>query len=325
MAEADTKAQPDVKSEAAAVPEAASPLASADAGKHDAAKPDAASEKTAAEAKAPDTKADTKADGADKTAAQPETKPDTKSESKPDSSKSAAESDGTAPPETKADAKPELKPDADKTGDKAKPEGEAKPEVKADTKEAPAEAPAAPPVYEALKLPDNIKLDSERIKKFDELIGKTELATKADHGAMGALRQDLAALYVEEIQRIGKQVEQHQRDVWNRLIEQRVNDLKNDPVLGGNRIETTLGNAKYALESMIPGFSKDEAKELIAVMDAGGVSHHRLMIKALNGLYELLREPEPIPGQLPLSAQTNVKEAGKRGWYDQVDGVKAAS
>jgi hypothetical protein len=297
-AAAETAAAAPAAAETVAKPEA-SPLAAADAAKREgAAKDDAAK----AEAK-PETK--------------PETKPDAKAEAKPkpETKESGAESVETKPPETKAEAKPE--------GEK-KPDGEAKPEdTKADTKEAPADKPQAPPVYEALKLADGVKLDDQRVKAFDELIGKTELSTKADHAAMQSLRQDLANMYVDEVQRIGKQVEQHQRDVWNRLIEQRVNELKADPQLGGNRIETTLGNAKYALESMIPGFSKDEAKELIAVMDAGGVSHHKLMIKALNGIYELLREPEPVPGQLPLSASTP-KEPGKRGWYDSTD-VKAAS
>jgi len=310
MADKDAKAEPVAAAPAetkaadsAALP--ASPLATADSTKHEGAAP------------AAEVKPETKPNGHDAAAApeakpavetkpepKPETKPDSASETKPDATKSATESGETKPP---AEAKVE-----------AKPEGEAKPETKpADTKEAPEATPQAPPVYETLKLPDTVKLDKERVAKFDELIGKAELSTKADHAAMSAMRQELANLYVEEVNRIGQQVAKHQHDVWNRLVEQRVNELKSDPQLGGNRIETTLGNAKYALETMV-GLSKDEATTLIAVMDAGGVSHHRLMIKALNGIYELLREPEPVPGTLPLHAQTS-KEPGQRGWYDSVN------
>jgi hypothetical protein len=276
----------------------ASPLATADSANHEGAAP------------AAEVKPETKPNGHDVTAeakpaaeTKPETKPDSASETKPDATKPATESGETKPPaEVKAETKPE---------------GEVKPETKpADTKEAPEATPQAPPVYEALKLPDTVKLDKDRVAKFDEIIGKTELSTKGDHAAMTAMRQDLANLYVEEVNRIGQQVAKHQHDVWNRLVEQRVNELKSDPQLGGNRIETTLGNAKYALETMV-GLSKDEATTLIAVMDAGGVSHHRLMIKALNGIYELLREPEPVPGTLPLNATTS-KEPGQRGWYDSV-------
>lgn len=254
----------------------------------------------------------------------PEPKPEAKLEAKAEGEKPPAESKAETPPETKPETKPEAKPE------EAKPE--AKPEeVKAETKETPEAKPEPPPTYEALKLPEGTKLDDARVKQFDALIGKTEIATKADHAAMTALRQDLANLYIEEVQRIGNEVTKHQVDVWNRLIEQRVNDLKNDPQLGGNRIETTLGNAKYALESLLPlasaglpaPFTKQEATELIGIMDAGGVSHHKLMIKALNAIYELLREPEPVPANLPL--KTAVKEPGKRGWYSEVDGTRAAS
>jgi hypothetical protein len=280
----------------------ASPLATADSAKHEGAAP-AAEVKSETKPNGHDTAPEAKLAAETKPEPKTETKPDSASEAKPDATKSATESGETKPP---AEAKVE-----------AKPEGEAKPETKpADTKEAPEATPQAPPVYEALKLPDTVKLDKERVAKFDELIGKTELSTKADHAAMSVLRQDLANLYVEEVNRIGQQVAKHQHDVWNRLVEQRVNELKSDPQLGGNRIETTLGNAKYALETMV-GLSKDEATTLIAVMDAGGVSHHRLMIKALNGIYELLREPEPVPGTLPLHATTS-KEPGQRGWYDSV-------
>lgn len=293
----------------------ASPLATADSTKHEGAAP------------AAEVKPDPKANGHDTSAAaetaaapeaksatetRPETKSDSASETKPDATKSATESGETKPP---AEVKVE-----------AKPEGEVKPETKpADTKEAPEATPQAPPVYEALKLPDTVKLDKERVAKFDELIGKTELSTKADHAAMSAMRQDLANLYVEEVNRIGQQVAKHQVDVWQRLAEQRVNEFKSHPVLGGNRAETTLGNAKYALEGLLPEltkgspapFTKQDATELIKIMDAGGVSHSVLMIKALNGLYEALREPEPVPGTLPLHATTS-KEPGQRGWYDSV-------
>ena len=287
----------------------ATPLAAADAGKREG---------------APESKPEAKADGK----AAPETKTESKPEVKAEGeTKPAAESDGKKPP-TEGETKPEVK------AEEKKPEAEIKPEVKpeaADKKEAPPLEVKAPPVYDALKLPENVKLDDARVKKFDELLGKTELAGKADHAAMTALRQDLANFYIEEVNRIGNQVTQHQRDVWNRLIEQRFNELKSDPQLGGNRIETTLGNAKYALESLLPSvsegsqapFTKKDASDLIGIMDAGGVSHSKLMIKALNAIYELLREPEPVNPNLP-SERSGPKEAGQRGWYNTVEGVKVA-
>lgn len=274
------------------------PLAGADAGKREG---------------APEANPDAKANGHDTGAAA--TKPD--ATAKPDS---GGETAAKAPPADGGEAKPPEPKPAEPKPAEAKPEGEAKPPEPADKKEAPAQPPQAPPAYEALKLPETVKLDETRLKAFDDLIGKTEVASKADHAAMSALRQDLANFYVEEVSKLHTQRDQNQRDVWNRLIEQRFNELKSDPQLGGNRIETTLGNAKYALESLV-GLSKDEATQLIAIMDAGGVSHHRLTIKMLNGIYELLREPEAIAPAQP-GRGFNSKEAGERGWYSTVDGIK---
>ncbi len=287
-----------------------SPLSGADAGKREHAAP--AETAPAAEVKADATKP---AQNITPEAKAPDAAPETKT---------PAES-GDKPPETKPEAKEPPKPE--KTEPEKKPEAEvketaeAKPETKPEP-EAPKE-PQAPPTYDKLTIPEGVKLDDGRIAKFDEIVGKAELAAKADpHAAIAALRQDAVNFHIEEINNVVKAVQKNQIDVWNKLVEGRVNDLKNDPDLGGNRIETSLGNAKYALESLIPGFTKDEAAELIGVMDKGGVSHHRLTIKMLNSLYNLLAEPEPVNNGQPLN-QKQTKQAGERGWYQTVDAKTA--
>jgi hypothetical protein len=306
MAEAPAKTEP----ETAGLP--ASPLAGADPAKHEHAAP--------ANGKDGDAKpAESKA--------APEAKPEPKAEAKaPEPEKSPAES-GEKPPETKPEAKeppkPEAKPEPEKKPEaevKEKAEPETKPEVKP---EAPKE-PVVAPSYDKLTIPEGVKLDDARVAKFDEIVGKAELSGKADHTAMASLRQDLVNFHIEEMGNVAKAVQKNQVDVWNRLVEQRVNELKSDPDLGGNRIETSLGNAKYALESLIPGFTKAEATELIGIMDKGGVSHHRLTIKMLNAVYNLLAEPEPVNNGQPLNAR-QAKQAGDRGWYDKVDTKQPAS
>jgi hypothetical protein len=292
----------------------ASPLAGADSGKHEFAPPTNGKDTAPAEVKAEPPK--------------PEPKPETKAEAKaPEPEKSPAESE-SKPPETKPEAKEPPKPEA-KTEPEKKPEAdgkekvEAKPETKPETKpEAPKE-PQAPPTYDKLAIPEGVKLDDARVAKFDEIVGKAEIAAKTDpHAALATFRQDAVNFHLEEIQRVAKAVSDNQINVWNKLVETRVNELKNDPELGGNRIETSLGNAKYALESLIPGFTKEEAAELIGVMDKGGVSHHRLTIKMLNALYRVFAEPEPVNDGKPLS-ERQAKDAGSRGWYDKVDAKTA--
>lgn len=242
---------------------------------------------------------------------------------------------GEAPPpggtEGKDAAKPEgdaaaKKPDA-AAGDKKPGEtAEAKPDgadAAADKKPGEAEAPPAPPpAYEPYKVPETLKLDETRLAEFNTILGEAELTGKADHAAMQQLGQKIMDLYAGEVQRIGEQVQQYQVDVWNRHLESELNVLKSDPQLGGNRIDTTLGNAKYVLEQF--GGSKDEQDRFMAVLDRAGVSSNRDFVAMLNRMHERYREPEPVPPNLP-SVKPNNRGSGSKGWYDTVDvgGAKA--
>jgi hypothetical protein len=232
-------------------------------------------------------------------------------EGKPADQASAAKpADGTPPPEgaKKDDAKPAdgVKPDA-----AAKPDGA--PDAAAKDALAP-EVPPAPPTYGDLKLPDGFKLDDTKLKDFDSLLGAFETGAKAEHGQVEALRQNLVDFYHAEVQRIGEQVARHQVDVWNRMKEGWINNLKADPELGGNRIDTTLGNAKYAYENYL-GLNKQQQDELMTVLDNAGVSSHPLLVRGLHGLYQRFREPEPVPPNPPIPPAKG-KEPGQRGWYD---------
>lgn len=231
----------------------------------------------------------------------------------PDPASVAKPADGTPPPEgaKKDDAKP-----AEVKSAEAKPDGA----PDAAVKEALApETPPAPPVYGELKLPDGFKLEDTKLKEFDTLLGTFETGAKAEHGQVEALRQGLVDFYHTEVQRIGEQVAKHQVDVWNRMKEGWINELKSDPQLGGNRIDTTLGNAKYAFENYL-GLDKKQQDQLMTVLDNAGVSSHPLLVKGLHGLYQRFREPEPVPTN-PLIPPAKGKGPGERGWYSAVDGV----
>ena len=231
-----------------------------------------------------------------------------------------ADADGKTP-----DASAEKKPEAaaegakdapkDKTAD-GKAEGA---EPAAEKKDAAAETqPPAPPAYDAYQLPEGLKVDDGKLGEFNTILGKAELAGKADHAAMQALGQDLVNFYGQEMARVSREVMQYQVDVWNRHCEQEFNVLKNDPEIGGNRIDTTLGNAKYVLEQF--GGSKDEQTRLMASLDRSGISHNRDFVALLHRMFERYREPEPVQPNLPSVA---AKQPGQRNWYETVDGGKA--
>lgn len=212
------------------------------------------------------------------------------------------------PPPADAGAKPE-KP-SEGAPDAAKPEeAQAKPEGAPDAaKDAQAEEPPAPPTYDAYQMPEAFQADEKRVGEFNGILGKFELATKADHAATQALGQELVNFHAQEVMRVVQERDQYQRDVWNRLNETRINELKSDPEIGGNRVETTLGNAKYVIEQF--GGSKDEQAKLLAEMDNGGVSNSVRLIRFLNNIFERYREPTPVPPNPP-----SLPKGQGRNWY----------
>lgn len=207
-------------------------------------------------------------------------------------------------------AAPEAKDGKDGKTAEAKPEGA---EPAAEKTEAAAETqPPAPPAYDAYNLPDGFKVDDAKLGDFNTLLGKAELAAKTDtHAAMQALGQDLVSFYASEVQRISQDISKYQVDVWTRHVEQEFSQLKADPALGGNRIDTTLGNAKYVLEQF--GGSKEEQARFMATLDRSGVSSNRDFVALLNRMFERYREPEPVSPNLP---SVQAKQPGQRNWYE---------
>jgi hypothetical protein len=174
---------------------------------------------------------------------------------------------------------------------------------------------ALPPrQYGEFKLPEGMQgnLDPGTIRQFTEALD----ASRGDHQVAG---QRLFDMHLAEIKKVGEQRDKYQRDVWNRTIETRINDAKSDPNIGGQRFETVLSNAKYAMQQHL-GLQPDEVQQLMMVMDAGGVCSHRLMIKALNNLYERFM-PRPVEAQAP-SASKIMSNPGNRDWYSSVDGTQ---
>lgn len=277
----------------AATPSPPSLLGSADAGKRDGAPQPAADTKPA----------ETPPPGGT------EAKPDAAADAKAPETKTAAEGDKGADGKTgevKADGAEAAAAEKDAAGKTA--EGE--------------QQPPAPPVYEAWKVPDGVTLGQTETAQYNGLLGELENA-RGDHAKTQEVGQKLVDFHIGEMKRLGDQLRQHQVDVWNRHIEGQINELKADPDFGGNRIETSLGNAKFVMEAML-GLSADESTKLVASMDASGISSNRLMIKALNKLYERYREPEPVPSLDPAASSLNTAKSnnpGQRGWYDKVDGV----
>jgi hypothetical protein len=299
-AEAPAAAAP-AASEAPASP--ASPLSSADSSKRDGAPAPESSSASTDAPKTPEKSGDAPppggADGKPPAEADGAKKPEAGAEEgkKPDAAK---------PEEGKAEG-------AEAAADKPK-EGEG--EAKAKEGEAP---PPPKPTYEPYKLPENLKLDDKRVEAFNEILGEAELSGKADHAVMQQIGQKLMDMYADEVQRVANDFRKYQVDVWNRHLESEVGKLKADTQYGGNRIDTSLGNAKYILEQF--GGTKDEQARFMEKLDRSGISSSVEFVALLNRMHERYREPQPVQPNLP-SQKTNTGP-GARGWYDTVDVGKA--
>ena len=258
----------------------------------------------------------------------------------PDATKTPDKS-GDAPPPGGAEAKPaevagDKKPEAEASEGKkpevAKPEdGKAegtdpaadKPKEGDKTEAKPGEQEAAPPpkpAYEPYKLPENFKLDDTKLAAFNDILAETELSGKADHAAMQQMGQKLMDMYAGEAQRIANDFRTYQVDVWNRHLESEVSKLKADPQLGGNRIDTSLGNAKYVLEQF--GGSKEEQTRFMEKLDRSGISSSIEFVALLNRMHERYREPQPVSPNLPMT-KSGGRGPGEKGWYETVDIGKA--
>jgi hypothetical protein len=247
-----------------------------------------------------------------------DTKPEPSLLSEADTGKreGAPEKPAETPP---VEAKPPPKPDEGKPKEAAPEDGkvEAKP-PEAAKPEAAAETPPAPlPTYEAYKVPEGTKIDDNRLKEFNTILGEYENSPK-DHAKTQELGQRMLDLYHSEMSRVAGQVESYQRDVWNRLNEKRINELKSDPDVGGTRLDQKLGNAKYVLETLM-GLSPNQQAKLLRKLDTGGVSNDVTFIRGMANLYERFREPNPVIPNQP----STPREPGNRGWYDRIDGQVA--
>lgn len=230
---------------------------------------------------------------------------------KPDSSPTLLEGATTTTktePEKKedpapTDPKPEVKadPEAKPEGDAAKKDGTADPEAK----DATATEPPAPIKYEAFKLPDNVKLDDKELGKFQEVAGKAQIPQD--------VAQNLLDLYIAERQQDVVSARAEQRRVWDQLNDTWKTELRNDPVLGGNRLETTLSLAKAVVEEYLPAA---EVGEYMAHMRNNGMGNFKLHVKLLHNIGKALNVFEdgivPARPQAPKAS----KGPGNRGWYD---------
>lgn len=238
---------------------------------------------------------------AGKTPDQPAPAADAKTE--PDA-KAAETPDGAKPGETPA------KPDD--PGKTSKPEGKADAATDPATKDATPAAAPAPVSIEDLKLPEGVSLDAEAGKALLDIVNNADLSRKD-------LTQGMLGLHQKEMERYAKHVTDNQRKVWDDLNAGWKDQLRKDPELGGNRLNTSLSMAKAVVEEFL---SPEDAKALLVHTDNNGMGNFPVFIRLLHSIGKRMNVFEDgivANAKAPAPA----KGPGKRGWYDNTPGMDA--
>jgi hypothetical protein len=242
----------------------------------------------------------------------------------------AETSKATEPAKAEGDKKDEpapaeaAKPEGDKSDGKdvKDPKAEDKPKAEDDKsaaaetdpakKDATAESqPPAPIKYDAFKVPDGIKLDDERIGKFSEIAGAAQVPQD--------VAQSLVDLHISEMQRFADEtkraVEQNQIDVWNRLNDTWKTDTRNDPQIGGARLETALSRGKALMEEY--GGTPEQVRELLAHTTHNGMGNFPGFLRFLDNIAEALNVYEDHVVGNNAGPPKPQRSPGNRGWYDK--------
>lgn len=211
------------------------------------------------------------------------------------------------------------KPEASLLGEPPKapePKGEAAKaaETLKDTKvgDAKAEAakPAEPkpgeaaPVDYKFKLPEGMTLADKELGKFKEILGK--------HHASQEQAQDLMDLYTSESSALVSRLESAQRDTWVKLNESWIAEIRADPEIGGNRIDTVLQATRNLVEQY--GGNASEKKALRDMLGMTGAGNHPTLVRFLYRIAKAQGEGSPVPAPTPQASpdKTNLTRAQRR-------------
>lgn len=182
---------------------------------------------------------------------------------------------------------------AEAPAEAAKPSDEAPQADKSADKPVEAEAAAEPPpapTYEAFKLPEGLSVPEERLTEFTTLLGKNGLSQEAG--------QELIDLHSSVIKATQEAMTQRQLDQfdetragWRREVDRRF----------GNRRDTVVNEAKWAIEQLFP--VESERRNIWNVLGFTGAGDNPDMIDLLSRTAKRMRERTAPPQGLPARTQ----------------------
>lgn len=188
----------------------------------------------------------------------------------------------------------------------APPKPDAKSDAKLEDKPAEGTPPAeAKPTYEPFTLPEGMKADDALMGKFTDLAGTQKLTQEQAQAFM--------SLGTEAINSAVKAASDHMlNEQWRQHNEMRqgwVDEIRKDPIIGGNKFDTSLTNARKMVELLVPKERQQAFDQMLTITGAGDhPEFHRFM----HSIGQWLNEPiAPKPAAKP--AKSNGKAPGPRG------------
>jgi uncharacterized membrane protein len=163
--------------------------------------------------------------------------------------------------------------------------------------------PAPPPTYEPFTVPEGVTLESERLGEFTGLLSQFETETKADHGKMQALGQELLNRHIQGVQQAIQTARQADMAAFETVKTQWKDAVIADPELGGNRLQTTLDSARNFIRTH--GGSEAEQGEFIRAIDEAGLGNHPAVIRILARAGSSMSEGRPLTASAPAPAPTS--------------------
>jgi hypothetical protein len=222
----------------------------------------------------------------------------------------------TAPlsPDKTPEAAPAKAAEPAKTPEPQKPaEGAKQPDATKDEGNKSAE-PAPLPVYEAWKLPDNVKLDETQATDFNKLLGEFQNNTKAEQVSVQKFGQEMLDRHVNALNEGFTRLHKAYSDAWQTQTDGWRESFINDPEIGGKRQETTIRLANEFIDTH--GGTPENKAAFREVMKNTGLGVHpevlRLLANAMNGY----REGRPVPANPPRVAQPSKTQR----WYGKKTG-----
>ena len=142
----------------------------------------------------------------------------------------------------------------------------------------------AKPVYEPFKLPEGAKLDAPLMEKFTDLLGANKLSQEI---GQALIDQHLSVMQTAMAAQAQAQAADNVK-AYNDMRSGWVDEIKSDPKIGGNRLDTHLVRSRKMIEQFVP---VDQRAAFDQALNVTGMGDHPAFHRMLATIADWFDEP----------------------------------